>query len=467
MTAAWGDRARLLAVCQPIPRHDPLALLRLSPHVPRIYWGPPAPGTIYVGIGAAVKLAAVGAARFARLQLRISDLFADAVIAETDAISRAARPRLFGGFGFTAHPVSDGQWTAFPPALLIVPHYLYTETTDGAWLTVSQLTDTTRDPAAGLGVLREQAEAFLAAAADPPLVQPLPPVHAVQPLTDQLSWTDGVTTITSAIRAGTLQKAVLARAVDLTLAHLLEPVTPLARLIDRYPDTYRFLIQPGAGQAFFGASPELIAEVTGGHLSTAALAGSRPRGATPAADRALAAELLASPKEREEHTLVVDMLRRRIAPYADTLTIPDTPAIMPLKNIQHLYTPVTAALQSRYGVLDLVNELHPTPALGGWPSHAAQTVIAQLEPTERGWYAAPVGWVDESGDGMFAVAIRSAVSTGLTARLYAGAGIVADSDPAAEWRETAVKFTPLLDALGASGALPRSQGGRADERAQP
>ncbi|HLU12099.1 MAG TPA: chorismate-binding protein, partial [Oceanobacillus sp.] len=170
--------------------------------------------------------------------------------------------------------------------------------------------------------------------------------------------------------------------------------------------------------------------------------------ATPEEDDALAQEMLDSPKDRQEHAFVVSAVRERVRPYAKTMDVPDQPQIYRLQNIQHLYTPVRAELETHFDVLDLVGELHPTPALGGSPRRAALEAIDQLETEERGWYAAPVGWVDANGDGVFAVAIRSAVSAGNRARLYAGVGVVAESDPDKEWEETGWKFKPLLTALG-------------------
>jgi menaquinone-specific isochorismate synthase len=178
------------------------------------------------------------------------------------------------------------------------------------------------------------------------------------------------------------------------------------------------------------------------------LAGSAPRGTTPAADDQLARELLDSAKDRHEHALVVEALQERLAPITQTLHVPDAPVVMRLNNIQHLYTPVQGRLQAPEGVLPIVEILHPTPALGGWPRDLALEFIQTYEETPRGWYAAPVGWIDHNLDGVFAVAIRSAVVQRSRAWLYAGAGIVSDSRPAPEWEETGWKFRPILDALG-------------------
>ncbi len=250
------------------------------------------------------------------------------------------------------------------------------------------------------------------------------------------------------MRLGELHKVVLSRTCDLTFTQRIDPLRAIARLGERYPETYRFLFEPQAQRAFFGATPELLAAVDGHRVRTAALAGSVRRGATPAEDDALARQLLDNPKERAEHAFVVSMLVDLLAPLSGGLRIPDdAPRVLRLSNIQHLHTPLQAELHAEYGVLRVVETLHPTPAIGGTPRPAAVQTIAQAEPISRGWYASPVGWIDPSGGGEFAVAIRSAVAAGEHARLYAGAGIVAGSVAEREWDETRLKFRPMLEAL--------------------
>jgi menaquinone-specific isochorismate synthase len=178
------------------------------------------------------------------------------------------------------------------------------------------------------------------------------------------------------------------------------------------------------------------------------LAGSIGRGKTPAEDADLAQELLNSAKNQHEHALVVQSIRRRLASLTNELTMPDEPGILQLGYIQHLFTPIHATLKHADGVLPILQNLHPTPALGGQPRELAMPFISQAEPVPRGWYGAPVGWLDHHLDGAFGVAIRSAITQDRRVWLYAGAGIVADSDPQAEWDETALKFRPMLNALG-------------------
>jgi menaquinone-specific isochorismate synthase len=222
----------------------------------------------------------------------------------------------------------------------------------------------------------------------------------------------------------------------------------LAFLIEHYPECYRFLFEPRPYHAFYGATPELIAKVNDKQVATMGLAGSIRRGDTPEEDDAFAIQLLNDPKERHEHRLVVEALRERLGAITDTLDIPTKTAVYKLSNIQHLYTPITGQLKRRSGILPVVELLHPTPALGGKPRDLAMDVIRETETAPRGWYAAPIGWIDYQLDGVFSVAIRSAVSQEKRVWMYAGAGIVGDSIPQKEWDETALKFRPMLNALG-------------------
>ncbi len=173
------------------------------------------------------------------------------------------------------------------------------------------------------------------------------------------------------------------------------------------------------------------------------------RGRIPAEDDALAAQLLASTKDRQEHQFVIDAIRAHLAAAASALEVPGAPTVLRLRNIQHLYTPIHGHLR-RPGesVLRLVRRLHPTPAMGGAPREQALAFLRDAEPFPRGWYAAPIGWFDAALDGVFAVGIRPAITQHARAWLYAGAGIVAQSTAESEWAETALKFRPMLGALG-------------------
>jgi menaquinone-specific isochorismate synthase len=245
------------------------------------------------------------------------------------------------------------------------------------------------------------------------------------------------------IRAQTLEKVVPMTLCHVTSASAFDVAAALAKMRASYPECVRFAFQRGEA-TFLGASPERLLARHNLAVEADALAGSAPRGNDEITMRAL----LASDKDRREHQVVVNAIRGALSPLSCEIRVPDAPVIRSLRNVHHLWTPITATLTHPMHVLDLVRALHPTPAVCGTPREAAIAWIAAHEPAQRGWYAGAVGWFDASGDGAFSVAIRSGVLERHEAWLYAGAGIVEGSDPSAEYAETRVKQSPMLTALG-------------------
>jgi isochorismate synthase len=247
------------------------------------------------------------------------------------------------------------------------------------------------------------------------------------------------------IARGDLEKVVLARAVRLA-GRPRAPVPLVAALRELEPGCLAFAIVAPDGKAFVGATPERLVRRRGERALTGALAGSAPRGSSAEADEARAAALLASKKDRSEHALVVEAVRTALAP-AGRISRPRGPRVLRLAQVQHLFTPMSVALSRPASVLELGARLHPTPAVAGTPRAAALAHLRETEPLDRGWYAGAVGWMDATGDGELAVSIRSALLDGRDAWLFAGAGIVAGSDPASEWDETEVKLRAMARAL--------------------
>ncbi len=252
---------------------------------------------------------------------------------------------------------------------------------------------------------------------------------------------------TRRIRAGELRKVVLARSIVLDAGRELDPRPLLWRLRAVDPDCFTFGV-PTARGVLVGASPELLVSRSGPEVRANPLAGSAPRFGDVAEDRASAEGLLASAKDREEHAVVVDAVADTLGPFCEQLTFPSEPTVLGTANVWHLSTPFHGRLRPPApSAFDLVAALHPTPAVCGTPREAARATIAELESFARGCYAGPVGWVDANGDGEWAIALRCAEIAGTTARLFAGAGIVADSVPEQELDETERKFRALLDSL--------------------
>jgi menaquinone-specific isochorismate synthase len=245
------------------------------------------------------------------------------------------------------------------------------------------------------------------------------------------------------MRSGALDKVVLAREVLVEADAAIDVLPVLERLRAGYPSAFVYSLD-----GFVGASPELLVSRTGDIVRSHPMAGTTARTGDPTADARLAASLLASAKDRAEHQVTIDTVLDAVLPFCSYVDSEPQPSIVSLANVQHLASMVEGRLSSPpASVLALVEALHPTPAVCGFPREAARAAIARLEGFDRGRYAGAVGWVDRTGNGRFAVSIRCAEIAGATARLVAGNGIVADSDPATELAETRAKLQALLGAL--------------------
>ncbi len=331
----------------------------------------------------------------------------------------------FGALPFAAHSAS--------PAVLTVPRLTIGHAGDRTWAT---------------WVLPD------AGAPDPtePIPVPFGPhwSAAVGPgaLTPE-GYQDAVRAGLAAIAAGEVSKVVLAR----DLAGTVPAGSDLRRLVrslaSGYPDTWVYAVH-----GLIGASPETLVTVAGGTVTARVLAGTVARGADPDADREAALALASSVKDLDEHGYAVRSLVDALTPHTSALAASEQPFTLALPNVWHLATDVEATTAADTSVLDLIAVLHPTAAVAGTPTDAALAAIARIEPSARGRYAGPVGWVDAHGDGEWAIALRGAQfdlagadDTGIPFTAHAGAGIVAGSDPEAELLETRVKFRPIVDAL--------------------
>ncbi|WP_206330814.1 isochorismate synthase MenF [Modestobacter sp. KNN46-3] len=264
---------------------------------------------------------------------------------------------------------------------------------------------------------------------------------------DPMAWCGAVAAAVARIDAGELDKVVLARDLLVSADRPLDPRRLLLRLAERFPDTWTFAVD-----GLLGATPELLLRRTGRELDARVLAGTAPRGAGAEDDR-LAVGLQTSVKDHAEHAYAVDSLADALRPFVDELVVPEQPSVLTLPNVRHLASDVRGRQRDddATGLLELVGAVHPTAAVCGTPTAGAARVIAELEGMDRGRYAGPVGWLDARGDGEFGLALRCAQLTGADggrqARLFAGCGIVADSDPIAELAETQAKLAAFQAAL--------------------
>jgi isochorismate synthase len=436
---------------------DPIALFAAARELDleAALWLQPSEGSALVGVGRAWAVEPGGPGRFAVADRSWRALLAGSVghggSPELPDPPRGAGPILLGGLGFTGRrPADDDEWAAFGPASLVLPALAFARTPDGAYVTAATLGGdgtAARTHARRWDALVARARDLAPAAgalAARPAAAPLA-ITAEQP--DRASWDRLVGLFAGAVGRGRLDKVVLARRVALRSPLELDPVNALRRLAAAGPESTIFAFVRD-DVTFLGATPERLARTEGRAFRTAAVAGSAPRGADATEDARLAAGLLASDKEREEHAVVVTMLRDALRPIVERLDIAPAPEILALRHVQHLVTPIEGILREETGILALAERFHPTPAVGGEPRDAALALIVEHEGFDRGWYAGPVGWLGADGDGELMVALRCGLLGGQRATLFAGCGIVADSDPAREWEESRMKLRPVSSALG-------------------
>jgi isochorismate synthase len=274
-------------------------------------------------------------------------------------------------------------------------------------------------------------------------------IGTVTPVPAEDVYADGVRRAVARMRAGEFTKVVLARTLELTTDAEVDPAAVLRRLAARNPRGHTFATDLGDGRTLVGASPELLVSRTGDTVTANPIAGSIARSADPAEDRRRARALRVSAKDLAEHAVVVDAVVAALTPLCGPLAVPAGPELVATPAMWHLSTVITGPVAGPHvSALALACALHPTPAVCGTPEPAARAVIAESEAFDRGFYTGMVGWGDAAGDGEWVVTIRCAQTEGRTLRLYAGAGIVADSDPHAELTETSAKFRTMLDGLG-------------------
>ncbi len=405
-------------------------------------------GAALAGLGQVACLEDRGPDRFSNVADRWRSLSARAV-ADSPGDPAGAGPVAVGGFALAPDGGASPAWSGFEPASLLVPEVaLAREERDGerrVRLTLAALAepdDTTEELLARLSRRLEELER-----ASLPLLDPaptgrfqvssgMPPEH----------YEAAVGHAVELIRGGRLQKIVLAREVQVHAPCEYDPAAVFGVLRDAFPSCFVFCV--GRGDAtLVAASPELLVRREGQRVSTIALAGSTRRSADPAVDAHLGERLMRDHSYREEHAIVARRIERTLNRYAIWVAAAPEPTLVRIANIQHLATPIRAQLAAPVEAIELAGLMHPTPAVGGEPSHAALELIPALEGLDRGWYTGPVGWTDAAGDGEFCVALRCALLRGNVARCYAGNGIVRDSDPVAELAETEVKLQALLPLL--------------------
>ena len=426
--AARGWRGdHVLRVEVPVGPVDPLAWADAQAG-PAVYWRGRSEAEAWAGAGEALAVEA-------------PSLGAVGLDAALEALSPGAR--LFATARFDASAEVGAEWAPFGAVRFVLPRVDLR--TDGRTATMAVHLapgETVADARSALGALR--APRVL------PDDLPLPFMRRDDP--DRAEWGRMLRWALGAVEGGGLDKVVLARRARFTFDEAVDAAALLRRLEAATPRCYHALVRPEGGPAFLTATPERLLRLDGRRLRTEAVAGTRPRAEGDAADDALRAELLGSEKDRREHAFVREAIVEALAPLAESVEVDGEAAAMTLARGRHLRTGVRALLRDDPSPLAVLRALHPTPAVGGTPTPRALDAIDRLEPFDRGLYAGPVGWVGLAPSGVvtadLAVGIRSGLVEGRTLSLYSGAGIVAGSDPAAEWAEIEHKIGDFARVLG-------------------
>ena len=424
----------------PAPAVAPERVFCWQRREPAVFWEA-SRASSWVGLGAAIALKARGPERFLRIRSGAAD---HDFKSHGWAGLPSPTPHWFGGFAFAPGQCSSEPWIDFGDASFLLPRFLYERSETRASLIVA----TTRADRSGADARTQSVERLrsllLALSAPEPSSAELARARGVAeaPCFAREEYCERVVDIQRAIAQGSLAKVVAAGRLVVHLPAEPDCDAVLGALRRQDPGSTVFGFRFGTAR-FVGASPERLVRQSGLEIETEAVAGSAP--ANGASSRA---ELLGSSKNRWEHELVVDTLKRRLDPLCTRLELEPAPAVRALRRVIHLWTPIRGRLREPRHILELVGHLHPSPAVGGVPVQGASDWILRHEPHARGWYSGPVGWFDAAGNGDFAVALRSGLLREKRAYLFAGSGIVQRSDADEELRETELKLSTLRSALG-------------------
>jgi salicylate biosynthesis isochorismate synthase len=446
--ALSGQKRTLVSVTREVDVPDPCAAVFASRLASDRWfcWEQPDREFALAGLGVAHEVSSRGPGRFGDLAAECLGAGAGAAHDEPQGLPAGAGPVWLGGFAFDPEGGGTSAWSSLSPASLVLPELSLCRSSGRSFLTLNALVGPGEDPERAVAALRARL-AGLREGEPLPLLDPHPTAHPeIRSARPPAEFETAVAAATERIDAGELSKVVLAREVIVSAAAAHDPAAVFGAMRLQFPACFCFCCgTPEA--AFVGASPELLVRRSGASVSTVALAGSTRRSSDPAVDDHLGEQLLRSDKDRREQRIVSERIVRALRPHSVWVEAAAEPEIVKVANIQHLATPVIAQLAEPHSAIEIAGLLHPTPAVGGEPWPGAGAVIADLEGMDRGWYAGPIGWMDATEDGEFCVALRSALLRDRKAHLFAGVGVVAGSDPAAELAETEVKLQALLPLL--------------------
>lgn len=410
----------------------------------RFFWKDPSDEIILIGLGISKQIQSDQATdRFFHVEQEWQNFLMDSLIFNPYT-ENSIGPVMFGGFSFDPFKEKTSLWSKYADSLFHIPKYMLSIIKGKTFLTTNMVCTPNDDSSLFDKVMDERSQ-ILASLDESYDSKPANLIETKEKSPE--NWKETVKVVVEDLKAGPIKKVVLARELRLLFDDFIEAEAVLCQLFKQQHDSFIFAFESN-GDCFIGASPERLVKKQGEDVFSTCLAGSIPRGKTEEEDQFLGEQLLNDPKNLVEHGFVVEMIKEALEESCEEVILPDKPQLMKIRDIQHLYTPVIGKCHPDTSLLLLVERLHPTPALGGLPKKEAVEKIRQVEELDRGLYAGPLGWIDYNRNGEFSVAIRSGLIQGKEASLFAGCGIVADSDSESEYLETSLKFRPMLRALG-------------------
>lgn len=434
---------------------DPLAVLEVlaQKNSFQYYWEFPEEKLAISAGKSIVSINSEGVNRFENISSQINN-WKERIVEYSTFNHSLAGVHFLGGFSFF-EKVNSYDWSEFGGAHFIVPEWTFIKDGELSILTLNHIIK----PLDDVEFLNNSIHHLLSSITNKlktltnSVNQAIKKADFVQSIQLQENnraldnWRNNITKAKNNIRSGKYDKIVLSRKIDVKINGEYHPTRILNALRNEYPACYTFLFRPAGKTSFIGCTPERLLSIRSNYILTEGLAGSISRGETATDDTILEKKLLNSEKDLLEHQYVLKSIEIRLKDFSDEINYPKKPGIKKFTNVQHLYTPISAWMRQHYDAFMILKRMHPTPAVGGFPTLNALPDIPDLELYDRGWYAGPVGWINSKGRGDFVVAIRSGLVNKSIASFYAGCGIVEHSDPDSEWEETKLKFIPMLEAI--------------------
>lgn len=410
----------------------------------RFFWKESAGDKYMVGLGAAKQMKSEQeTGRFFHVEQEWNHFLEKAIIFDHYHKSGTG-PVAFGGFSFDPLKKKTKLWSKYADSLFHLPKFMLSVIEGETYLTTNIVCTAQDDPSIYYEIEQERQD----------LIKNEEKNFALEPftLTKKIEikpeeWKQAVRQVVRDIKQGPQKKVVLARELRLIFDAEVQVESVLQNLLTEQSDSYVFAFEAN-GDCFIGASPERLVKKENERVYSTCLAGSIARGTDRYEDEQLGIELLNDAKNLGEHQYVVDMIKEALEDTCSEVSLPTQPSLLKLRHIQHLFTPVKGKASQGTSLLMIAERLHPTPALGGLPKRAALLKIREVEDLDRGLYGGPIGWFDYQGNGEFAVAIRSGLIQANEASIFAGCGVVGNSEAELEYQETKIKFKPMLSALG-------------------